>query len=67
MALHPQSHSSQSTDAENSKAAPSVSRPGDDLKTSSLGPLQQIARDNANQNTVTGSGGDNPGAIIKGS
>jgi hypothetical protein len=33
----------QSTDAENSKAAPAVSKPGDDLRVSSLGSAQTLA------------------------
>ena len=48
----------QHTDAENSKGPLPVSKPGDDLKSSSLGSTQDIAQDRANQNTVAGSGGD---------
>lgn len=50
--------SGQHTDAENAKAAPSVSKPGDDLTQVSSKSTQEIARDRANQNTVGGSGGD---------
>jgi len=55
----------QNTDSENSKSAPSSSVRDNDLKVNGVGGIQDIARDRANQNTVTGSGGDPVDASIK--
>ena len=57
----------QSTDFENSKPAPTVSKPGDDLKSSSRGSLQSIAReDSLGQQHITGKGGNAVTASVGG-
>lgn len=49
----------QSSDAENSKAAPKSTARDNDLSSTSLGTLQSIAnKSNSGQNVITGSGGD---------
>ena len=49
----------QSTDFENSKAPLPVSRPGDDLKVSQRGGIQEIAKESTSGTQhITGSGGD---------
>lgn len=49
----------QSSDRENSKPVPKSVARDNDLKTSSRGSIQSIAREsNSGQNTITGSGGD---------
>jgi len=56
---------SQNTDRENAKPLVTSSARDDDVKTLMSKSAQEIARDRANQNTVAGSGGENPGASIK--
>ncbi len=68
MALHPGSHSSQSTDAINAKPlGGAVQADQHGLKGSGLGSMQEIARQrNDKPNTLGGSGGgENPGASVK--
>lgn len=55
----------QNTDAENSKPCPNAVSRDNDLKVSSAGSAQEIARDTSNQNTVAGSGGEAVTAGIK--
>ena len=59
MAIHPGSHSSQSTDEENSRALPSVTDRSDSVRMTARGSLQAIpAEDYRGQLQDTGSGGD---------
>ena len=55
----------QHTDAINSKALASATNAGDDLTQVMSASSQTIAQDTGNQNTVAGSGGDNPGANVQ--
>ncbi len=55
----------QSTDAENSRALHKSKNAGDDLKQVKSASAQAIAHDRANQNTVGGSGAQNPGANVQ--
>lgn len=57
--------SGQSTDEANSKSAGGSSATEDDVKTVSSKSAQKIAQDRTNENTLSGSGGENPGASIK--
>ncbi len=60
-------HNSQHTDAENSRAPYTATRPGDDLKVSSRGSLQSIAgEDYRGQQHLTGEGGDCVEANVEG-
>lgn len=54
----------QHTDAENSKPLGSSTPIQDDVKQVSSQSAQKIAQDRGNQNTQSGSGGENPGASI---
>lgn len=55
----------QCTDAENARALYKSRVVEDDVRSKSLGSAQSIARKRANQNTVAGSGGKNPGANVQ--
>ena len=60
-------HEAQHSDAENAKGPLSVSRPGDDLKSSSRGTAESIAReDERGQQHITGKGGDAVTANVQG-
>jgi len=55
----------QHTDAENSKPLVTSTPVEDNLSTVSSQSAQKIAQDRTNENTLSGSGGENPGASIK--